>query len=121
MPRKRAVVDEDLPRIIDVVLEELDWEVFDVRDIGLRGKPDSEIIRFAKKSKAVLFTGDWGFADIFAYPPKQYFGIVMLHFPNELSVAAIAKETRGSLEKLRGESFSKRLIIIEPGKIRIRE
>ena len=121
MPRRRAVVDEDLPRIIDTVLEGLGWEVFDVRDVGLRGKSDSEIMGFAKKSKAVLFTGDWGFADILAYPPKQYSGIVMLHFPNELSVAVIAKETRGSLRKLQGESFSKRLIIIEPGKIRIRE
>ncbi|MDO8655326.1 MAG: DUF5615 family PIN-like protein [bacterium] len=121
MSKERAVVDEDLPRIIDKVLEELGWEVFDVRDVGLRGKLDSEIIRFAKKSKAVLFTGDWGFADILIYPPEQYHGIVMLNFPNEFSTIVIAEETRKSLKKLQGESLSQKLIIIEPGKIRIRK
>ena len=121
MSKRRAVVDEDLPRILDEILEKLGWEIFDVRDVGLRGRPDSEIIRFAKKSKAVLFTGDWGFADIVRYPPKQYHGIVMLYFPNELSTQAIARETEKSLTKLQNDNFSRKLIVIEPGKIRIRE
>lgn len=77
MSKPIAVVDEDLPRIIDKVLKNLGWEVKDIRDIGLRGKNDEEIISFTKESKAVLFSADWGFANILKFPPKEYYGIVI--------------------------------------------
>jgi hypothetical protein len=48
---KRAIIDEDLPRAIDKILEDLGWEVKDIRDIGLRGKNDKEIIDFAQETK----------------------------------------------------------------------
>jgi hypothetical protein len=54
MSKKIAVVDEDLPRIIDDVLRKLGWEVKDVRDHGLRGKSDDQVIKFAKKQSAVM-------------------------------------------------------------------
>lgn len=69
MFKTRAVIDEDLPRIIDKVLAELGWEVFDARDVGLRGKSDQEVISFARKRRAVLFTGDWDFGNILEFPP----------------------------------------------------
>lgn len=121
MPKKKAVVDEDLPRIIDEVLGSLGWEVKDVRDIGSRGENDQEIIAFAQKSRAVLFSGDWGFANILEFPPQDYYGIVILHFPNELSTNFMAQESKMALSKIPLESFKKNLIIIEPGKIRIRK
>ncbi len=46
MSKRNAVIDEDLPRIIDKVLESLGWEIKDVRDVGLRGKSDEKIIDF---------------------------------------------------------------------------
>lgn len=35
----RAVVDEDLPRSLGATLGALGFEVLDIRDCGLRGKP----------------------------------------------------------------------------------
>lgn len=58
MLKKFAVVDEDLPRIIDAILERLGWKVLDVRNVGPRGRNDLEIISFAHKSKAVLFPAE---------------------------------------------------------------
>jgi len=121
MSKKRAVVDEDLPRIIDKMLESLGWEVKDVRDVGLRGKSDLGIINFAQKSKAVLFSADWGFANILNFPPQQYFGIAILNFPDEVSTNFIAKETKKALVKIPFKDFKNNLIIIEPGRIRIRK
>lgn len=120
MSKMVAIIDEDLPRIIDKVLEELGWQVKDVRDIGFRAKSDEEIISFAKESKAVLFTSDWGFGNILKFPPHDYYGIVILDFPNEVSTTFMAKETKEALSKIPLEDFKGNLIIIEPGKIRIR-
>jgi len=120
MSKPIAIVDEDLPRIIDMVLEGLGWEVRDVRDTGFRGKSDEEIISFAKRSKAVLFSADWGFANIFRFPPKDYDGIVILNFPNEVSTNFMIRETQRALIKLPFKSFKGKLIIIEPGRVRIR-
>lgn len=94
MSKPIAVVDEDLPRIIDKVLKNLGWEVKDIRDIGLRGKNDEEIISFAKESKAVLFSADWGFANILKFPPKEYYGIVILNFPNEVTTNLLLKKLK---------------------------
>lgn len=121
MPKKKAVVDEDLPRLITEMLTDSGWEANDVRDIGLRGKSDEVIIDFAHKNKAVLFSADWGFANIFHFPPEKHYGIVILSFPNEVPVAFIAEETKKSLSKIKPSNFKNHLIIIEPGKIRIRE
>lgn len=121
MPERRAVVDEDLPRIIDTVLEGLGWHVFDVRDFGLRGRSDREVIRFAHAHRAVLFTGDWGFANIVNYPPRRYRGIVILNFPNELSTRIMAEETARALLAINHRRFQHNLIIIEPGRLRVRE
>jgi predicted nuclease of predicted toxin-antitoxin system len=118
---KRAVIDEDLPRAIDKGLEDLGWEVKDIRDTGLRGKSDKEIIDFAQKNKAVLFSGDWGFANILKFPPRNYYGIVILNFPNEVSTSFIAQETKKAFIKLPLKNLKGYLIIIEPGRIRIRK
>lgn len=99
----------------------MSWEVKDVRDIGLRGKSDKEIISFARKNKAVLFSADWGFANILNFPPQRYYGILILNFPNEVSTNFIAKEMKKALAKIPFKDFKNNLIIIEPGRIRIRK
>jgi predicted nuclease of predicted toxin-antitoxin system len=115
-----AIIDEDLPRKLGESLKKLGWETKDVRDFGLSGKTDKEIISFAKESKAVLFSSDKDFANISKYPPQEYYGIVILDFPNEVSTDFMIKETGKALVKIPLEDFKHNLIIIEPGKIRIR-
>jgi len=115
-----AIIDEDLPRKLGESLKKLGWETKDVRDSGLSGRPDKEIISFAKECKAVLFSSDEDFANISKYPPQDYYGIVILDFPNEVSKDFIIEETGRALSKIPAEDFKDNLIIIEPGKIRIR-
>ena len=115
-----AVTDEDLARVISVMLRELGWEVVEVRDSWLRGKSDRTVIEFARNSGAVLFSGDWGFANIREFQPRNYRGIVIIAFPNEIGASLVAEETRRALIKLGTLDFAQKLIIIEPGRIRIR-
>ena len=55
----KVVLDEDLHRSLGEGLEELGHEVFDIRDHGLKGEPDSEIFRFAQAKTAVLYSASF--------------------------------------------------------------
>ena len=47
----RFLVDEDLPRTLAQDLNAAGFEAQDVRDVGLRGKSDHEILELANKKK----------------------------------------------------------------------
>ena len=42
----KVVIDEDLSRSLGELLRARGYEVFDVRDWGLRGRPDEEVFFF---------------------------------------------------------------------------
>ena len=116
----KAVIDEDLHRSIGKTLSELGFDVFDVRDYGLRSHPDEEIFRFAQNKKAVLFSSDLGFSNTLRFPLGSHHGIVVLRFPNELSTTLINKQVKKLLKKLFSSDYTGNLIIVSPGKLRIR-
>lgn len=117
----RFVIDEDQPRSLGRLLSQQGHDVKDIRDHGLRGFDDKKIYQFAQQNKAVLVTSDFGFSNILHYPPKEHQGIVIVHFPNEMTSDRVAQEV---IKQLKGfecdDDFKGKLIILEPGKTRIR-
>jgi len=116
----RFVIDEDMPRSTGVALSSEGYEVKDVRDHGYRGLGDEEIYRFAQREKAVLLTADLGFSNILKFPLGQHFGIVVVRFPNEMVPREINREILTSLRDLVENEFKGNLVILEPGRIRIK-
>ena len=116
----KGVIDEDLPRSFGTVIKSLGFEVFDVRDIGLRGKSDEDIFNFAGENKAVLFSADLGFSNVLSFPLGSHNGIVVLRFPNEMSTDTTNETSKKLLSKFSKEDFNGNLIIISPRGIRIR-
>jgi predicted nuclease of predicted toxin-antitoxin system len=116
----RFVIDEDMPRSTGVALSTEGYEVKDVRDHGYRGLGDEEIYTFAQREKAVLLTGDLGFSNILKFPLGQHFGIVVARFPNEMAPREINREIVTSLRDLGENEFKGNLVILEPGRIRIK-
>jgi predicted nuclease of predicted toxin-antitoxin system len=116
----RFVIDEDMPRSTGVALSSEGYEVKDVRDHGYRGLGDEEIYTFAQREKAVLLTGDLGFSNILRFPLGQHFGIVVARFPNEMAPREINREIVTSLRDLGENEFKGNLVILEPGRIRIK-
>ena len=117
----KFLIDEDMHRSIKGVLEAAGFQALDVRDCGLRGKSDKEVFDFAQKSGAVILTGDVGFGNIYRFPLGMHHGIVVAHYPNELSTFEMNKQIFQALEGLTEKDFARNLIILEPGKIRIRK
>ncbi len=92
----------------------------DIRDHGLRGSDDDVIYQFAQENKSALITGDIHFGNILRFPIGQHFGIVIVHFPNEISTNEINYQIIERFANLKDDDFAGNLIIIEPNKTRIR-
>ena len=116
----KFLVDEDLPRSTALLLKEMGYNALDVRDCGLRGKADEEIFEYAQKEKAIIFTADRGIGSIMRFPLGTHLGIVVAHFPNELSTTDLNVQIKKALTKVTEDDIKNNLVIIEPKKIRIR-
>jgi predicted nuclease of predicted toxin-antitoxin system len=95
-------------------------EVFDIRDYGLRGKSDEDVFNFAGAQKAILISGDLGFANTLKFPPGSHYGIIVLRFPNELSTLVINQIVQRVLPHIPEDMLSGNLAIISPKGVRIR-
>lgn len=116
----KFLIDEDIPRSTAKVLRNRGYKVLDVRDCALRGEADEEVFKFAQKEKAVILTGDLGFGNLIHFPIGRHSGVVIAHFPNEISTSELNKQIIKSFDTLNEKDFDRNLIILEPGKIRIR-
>lgn len=116
----RFVIDEDVSRATGKVLKGLGYEVKDIRDYGLHGAEDDQIYQFAQNNQAVLVTSDMGFGNILHFPIGSHFGIAVIHFPNEVSTKEINRQLVESIKALTEDDFKGNLVIIEPGRVRIR-
>ncbi|MBI3813176.1 MAG: DUF5615 family PIN-like protein [Nitrospinae bacterium] len=116
----KFIIDEDMPRSTATVLRNRGFEVLDVRDCGLRGKSDDDIFRFAQQVGAIILTGDMGFGNLLHFPIGSHVGIVIAHYPNEISVSELNNQIIKAFNNLTETDFNGNLIILEPGKIRVR-
>jgi len=116
----KIVIDEDLPRSLGVLLRAHGHEVLDIRDHGLRGEPDERVFQFTQKERAILFTADLGFANIFTFPPGTHCGICVLRFPNEMLNDTVNATVLTFLKQLSQEDIEENLIIFTPNSFRIR-
>ncbi|GAH58928.1 unnamed protein product [marine sediment metagenome] len=116
----KFVIDEDMPRSTGATLKKHGYDVKDIRDCGLRGAEDEKIYEFAQSEEAVILTGDKGFGNILRFPLGKHFGIVIVHFPNEMSTIEVNRYPLERFNDLSEDDFKGNLIIVEPRKIRIR-
>jgi predicted nuclease of predicted toxin-antitoxin system len=116
----RFVVDEDMPRSTAVVLRQAGHAADDVRDVGLRSRPDPEILAYAQAHGAVLVTADLDFSDLLYETPQVHSGVVIVRLPNALPTRAVNAELLRALEELAGQNLADTLVIVELGRTRIR-
>ena len=116
----KFLIDEDMPRSTATILKAEGYEAMDVRDCELKGRSDEEIFSFAQQKDAVILTEDMGFGNLLRFPVGSHLGIVIAHFPNEISTYGLNNQIIKAFENLTEVDFIGNLIIIEPGKIRIR-
>lgn len=96
----RFLADENLPRSLVPYLVAAGIVAEDVRDAGLRGKPDDEVFRYAVSRALALLTADVGFGNILRFPPGTHPGIVVTRFPNEMPTRILNQAILSALRSL---------------------
>jgi predicted nuclease of predicted toxin-antitoxin system len=115
----RAKLDENLPVEAAELLRTAGWECDSVYDEGLAGADDPDVAAACQAGARVLFTLDLDFADIRAYPPSEYVGIVVLR-PTGPSRRRVLQLVSRVLPVLSAEWMEHRLWIVEPARVRVR-
>ncbi len=115
----RIKTDENLPAEVAATLRECGLDTETVWDESLAGSDDERIASQVRSEGRVLLTLDLDFANIRAYPPDQYPGIIVLRLKSQdkTSVIAYVRRIAAALEE---RSPSGELWIVEGDRIRFR-
>ena len=118
MPLK-VLVDENLPRRLAAFLKANGFETKDVRDVGLKGASDRNILAWAAQHEFLILTGDVGFASVKRFPPN-HFGIMVLRGCKDLTLERTMEVVLQCLRAISKEELQGKIFICEPGRVRIR-
>jgi len=112
-------IDENLPRGCAEILGHGGWQADTVADERLTGAEDSAIAGASQAEARVLVTLDLDFANIRAYPPSEYAGIIVLRSKRQDKHSVLALIQRVALV-LANRVPAGELWIVEPDRIRFR-
>src|SRR6516165_9126750 len=76
------LIDASLPRATAGVIRANGHQATDVRDIGLGAAADIDIALYARHHRLAMITADQDFGNLLTYPPKDYFGLVIIRPPD---------------------------------------
>lgn len=116
----RFKLDENLSPTIAGLLAEAGHDTATVAQRGLGGAEDPDIASVCLAEGRILLTLDLDFADVRAYPPHRYPGLVVLRIGNQSPRRQMEVVSR-MLPSLSGRSLQGQLWIVEDSRIRIRE
>ena len=110
-----------MPRSAAKLLRDAGFDAVDIRETPLRGAKDRQIAAYVKKEGYCLVTGDYDFADIRSYPPKEYAGIVVINAGKDATAAMICNLISEFISQSQIiNRLAGRLAIVEPGRVRVR-
>jgi len=113
------LVDECVSNQTVIFLEKLGCNVTKVQNIGLEGKEDEIILKYAQERNLTLVTYDRGFGNIRKYPPSTHSGIIIIKVYNLTSLENCHKVLEKLLEK--EKRFKETLFVVDEKKYRKRE
>lgn len=115
----RFKVDENLPLEAAEALRQAGHDAATVLEQMYGGSPDAQLADLCQREGRILVTLDMDFADIRAYPPAEFPGLIVLRLRQQDKPHALEVLTR--LIKLLGqEQLDRQLWIVDEKRVRIR-
>ena len=115
----RFKLDENLHPDVSVVLRQAGHDVETVWDERLQGAADSRLADVLKLERRVLVTFDIGLADIRAYPPGGFAGLIILRLQRQDRRSVVRVFTR-LLRSLEERPPTGQLWIVDERRVRVR-
>jgi len=112
-------LDENLSRHLKAELNALGFDALTVADEGLLSRPDREIAEAARVEGRVLLSLDLDFADLIKFPPGSHPGIVVFR-PAKFGPGAVSQFVREFVGAHNLRELTGCLVIVDPGRVRIR-
>jgi predicted nuclease of predicted toxin-antitoxin system len=112
-------VDENLPAEAVEILAQAGHDAVSVLDQGLGGQPDPNVATVCQKEHRVLVTLDLDFADIRAYPPVDYSGVIVLRLVR-LDKPRILPVIQRLVHLMQTEPLAGKLWIVDETTVRVR-
>lgn len=109
-----------MPRSTAKALYEAGYEALDVRDVGLRGAKDREILAYAFQNKMTIITADVGFGNLAYLGPVEHSGIILLRLSSELPVKTVNEILLSALSNLSSGEITGSIVVVDQDKVRIR-
>ena len=116
----RFLVDENLPSSVGTIFTERGWHAECVSGlVALRGQSDEAVFEYAVKNRMVIVTRDLRFTDPTQFALHEIPGIMIVRFPNDVSIDTLCIEAKRLIHNLYEDDF-RQIVVIEPGSVRIR-
>ena len=112
-------VDENLPIEVAEMLRQAGHDALSVHDQNLVGSSDQKLSSICQLEKRAIITLDTDFADIRAYPPSQFAGLVVLRLKQQDKPYVLPVVSR-FIKALSTEELEGQLWIVDENRIRIR-
>lgn len=116
----RFKLDENLPVDLADMFRAAGHDAVTALDQNLKGARDSDLASVCKREDRAIMTLDTDFADIRAYPPAVYPGLVVFR-PSSQSRDNILRIGTRLLNVLPGATLAGQLWIVEDSRIRVRQ
>ena len=115
----RFLIDENVPPAIVELFRGKGFDVKYVRESGLSGKADSEVISLARGDGRALVAFDKHFANILLYPLNSHHGIIRIRIHPPL-ISDIVEAFENLMRNFDLNMISGALIILEREGFRVR-
>ncbi len=116
------LIDADLSPRLAAIFAEHGHDAIHVETVFPPRTPDAAIGTYARDHGYCLVTGDYDFSDVREFAPQRFPGIVVLTLPRNAGPEFIASLVREFLTRLPDLGpLRGKLLIVERGRIRIRE
>ncbi len=115
----KFMVDESMPAGVAALLAAAGHDALTVPDQQMSGHTDSAIAEVCRSEGRAFVTADSDFADIRAYPPADYPGIIVLRL-SRLDKQRVISAIQRMVPTLDQEALAGRLWIVPETTVRIR-
>jgi len=112
-------IDENLPVEAAELLRHAGHDATTVLEQGLAGSADVNLASVCQKETRALITLDVDFADIQAYPPAQFSGLIVLRLRRQDKPYVLQTLTR-LIQMFSAEELERHLWIVEEEQVRVR-